>query len=209
VNVGLPEKASWVTIGRTSMDKQPVPGPVLVGPLGLEGDQVSNRRHHGGPDKAVYAFAREDLDRWQEALDIELPDGRFGENLTIRGLDVNAAEMGERWQVGQVLLEVASVRTPCSTFRAWMGRTGAPNRGWVKRFAADARPGPYLRVLESGRLEAGDDVTVVHRPGHGVTVSDVFRAIHGDAGQAARVVDVPEVPAEARTTARRLLGGPR
>jgi len=205
VNVGRPRPAAWTTIGRTSIDKHAVTGPVEVGPLGLAGDEVSNRRHHGGPDKAVYAFAREDLDRWAAVLGAELADGAFGENLTTRGVDVNAAEMGERWRVGEVVLEVASIRTPCSTFRGWMSHTGVTSRGWVKRFAADARPGPYLRVLQPGRLRAGDAVEVLHRPGHGVTVSDVFLGVHGDREQAARLLDVPDVPDEARATARRLL----
>lgn len=208
VNVGRPREASWTTIKRTSIDKESVSGPIEVGPLGLRGDQVSNRRHHGGPDKAVYAFAREDLDAWAEALGIDLPDGRFGENLTTRGLDVNASELGERWRIGGEsgpLLEVASVRTPCAVFRTWMGRTGGPNRGWIKRFAAEARPGPYLRVLETGTLRAGDGIEVVHRSGHGVSVSDLFRAIHGDRAQCARVVDLAEATTEARETARRTL----
>ena len=189
------------------MDKRAVVGPVAVGPLGLEGDEVSNRRHHGGPDKAVYAFAREDLDRWQDLLGTVLPDGHFGENLTVSGVDVNGAELGERWRVGSAILEVASVRTPCATFRAWMGRTTSSSRGWVKRFVSDARPGPYLRVLEPGEVRAGDPVDVLWRPGHGVSVSDLFRALHGDAAQLARLVDVPEVPDQARALARRAARG--
>ncbi len=82
VNVGRPREATWAEIGRTSIDKQPVSGPVEVDTLGLAGDQVSDTRHHGGVDQAVYAFAREDLDRWAEVLGEEIRDGQFGENLT-------------------------------------------------------------------------------------------------------------------------------
>src|SRR6185312_14468971 len=98
VNVGKVREASWVGIGRTAMDKQPVPKVVPVTRLGLEGDQVGDTKFHGGPDQAVYAFAREDLDWWEGELGREIRDGQFAENLTTRGIDVNEAEVGERWQ---------------------------------------------------------------------------------------------------------------
>jgi len=177
VNVGLPQEAAWAGIGRTSIDKRPVAGPVAVHALGLDGDQVSDVRHHGGADQAVYAYAREDLDRWAEALGTDIRDGEFGENLTTVGIDVNESEIGERWSVGTVELEVSAVRTPCNDFRGWMGLGGHHNRAWVKRFAADGRPGPYLRVTRPGVVAAGDEISVVHRPGHGVTASVLFRAL--------------------------------
>ena len=85
--------------------------------------------------------------------------------------------MGERWQVGSVVLEVASVRIPCNDFKSWQRLNGYDDRAWVKRFAARGRPGPYLRVVQEGELRAGDDLRVVHQPGHGVTVSTMFRAL--------------------------------
>ena len=75
------------------------------------------------------------------------------------------------------MLEVASVRIPCNDFKGWMGESGYDHTAWVKRFTAEHRPGPYLRVLEEGVLAAGDPIEVVHRPGHGVTVTTMFRAL--------------------------------
>jgi MOSC domain-containing protein YiiM len=177
VNVGTPKEAEWAGIGRTSIDKTSVVGPVEVHRLGVTGDEVSDTRHHGGPDQAVYAYSREELDWWAEQLGDELRDGEFGENLTTSGIDVDGAELGERWRIGGVLLEVASVRTPCNDFKVWMGRSGHDNSAWVRRFADRARPGAYLRVLQPGVLAAGDPIEVVHRPGHGVTASYLFRAL--------------------------------
>ena len=177
VNVGRPRERAWAGIGRTSIERHPVTGPVLARVLGLDGDQVSDVVHHGGVDQAVYAFAREDLDHWAEQLGEPIRDGMFGENLTTRGIDVNEAEVGERWRIGTVELEVASIRTPCNDFKNWMGMSGFDNRAWVKRFAAVGRPGPYLRVLVEGEVGAGDPIEVVHRPGHGVTIATMFRAL--------------------------------
>lgn len=211
VNVGRPREAPWAGIGRTAIDKQQVVGRVSVGPLGLDGDEVADTRHHGGPDKAVYAFAREDLDRWAGALGTELPDGHFGENLTTTGIDVNQAEMGERWRVGGpdgTVLEVASVRTPCNDFKTWMGRTGHDSRAWVRRFAEEGRPGPYLRVLVPGTVAPGDPLEVVHRPGHGVTVTTFFRALHGHPELLPELLRVEALPAQARERVETYLSSP-
>ncbi len=203
VNVGRPQERDWAGIGRTSIDKRPVPGRVAARTLGLEGDQVSDIEHHGGVDQAVYAFAREDLDRWAEELGMPIRDGLFGENLTTSGIDVNEAEVGERWRIGTALLEVASVRIPCNDFKDWMGMSGYDNSAWVKRFTADARPGPYLRVVEEGVLGAGDQIEVVHRPGHGVTVTTMFRALTTDQALLPELLRVEGLVTEARQRAEK------
>lgn len=182
VNVGRPMPNPWKRLAATGIDKWPVQGPVAVsapgpkgtGAVGLAGDRVYDVKNHGGDDQAVYAYAREDLDRWEKELDRSLANGCFGENLTTAGYDVNAALIGERWRVGAggPLLEVSCPRIPCATFAGWLDE----NR-WIKRFVAGARPGPYLRVIEPGELAAGDEVAVEHRPGHGVTVELAFRAL--------------------------------
>jgi MOSC domain-containing protein YiiM len=207
VNVGLPRDAVWAEIGRTSIDKHPVPGPVEAGTLGLAGDQVSDTRHHGGPDQAVYAYAREDLDWWQQELGREIRDGQFGENLTTEGIDLNGAAVGSRWRVGGALLEVALVRTPCNDFKGWMGATGFDNTAWVKRFASEARPGPYLRVLGPGAIAAGDPIEVVHQPGHGVTVRDMFVALHTDRSRLPELLLIDGLADKARRRAEKYDAG--
>lgn len=207
VNVGRPEPWSWAAIGRSSIRKQQVVGPALVTTLGLDGDQVSDTRHHGGPDQAVYAFAREDLDRWAELLGRPVPDGQFGENLTTQGLDVNEAEVGERWAIGSAVFEVASVRIPCDDFKGWLGQSGYDNAGWVKRFTAEGRPGPYLRVVEEGLVEAGDAIYVVRRPGHGVTVSMMFRALTTERALLPRLLVVDGLVEGARRKAEAYVAG--
>jgi len=201
VNVGRPQPRNWAGIGETAIDKQAVPGRVRAHALGLDGDQVADTRHHGGVDQAVYAFAREDLDRWAGILGTPVRDGQFGENLTTSGYDVNDALVGERWRIGTAVLEVASIRTPCNDFKGWMGESGYDNTAWVKRFTADCRPGPYLRVVEGGELGAGDEVEVVHRPDHDVTVSVMFRALNVERSLLPRLLVVEDLVPEARQKA--------
>ncbi|MFD0888693.1 MOSC domain-containing protein, partial [Streptosporangium algeriense] len=148
-------------------------GPTGTAGSGVAGDVIGDLRDHGGDDQAVYAYAREDLDLWEPELGRELRNGVFGENLTTSGLDVNGALIGERWRIGaDLVLEVTSARIPCRTFAGWLAE-----KGWVRRFTQAARPGAYLRVIEPGRIEAGDRIEVVLRPGHDVTVEVLFRAL--------------------------------
>ena len=105
----------------------------------------------------------------------ELPPGWFGENLRTEGIDVNAAVIGERWRIGdRVEVEVTMPRTPCQTFARWVG--GDDARGWVKRFSDARRLGPYLRVVKTGRVSAGDEIVVLARPEGAPTIIDVYRA---------------------------------
>ena len=167
----------------TAIDKRAVPHAVEVGELGLAGDTQCDTKHHGGPEQAVYAYADEDAAWWARELDREIPPGLFGENLRVSGLDVTGAEIGERWRIGDeatgVLVEVTAPRIPCMTFAH---RMGEPR--WVKRFTEHGACGAYLAVVAPGRVAEGDAVTVVHRPGHGVTIADMFPDFAPDRAQA-------------------------
>lgn len=168
---------------RTGIDKVPTADPVEVrapGPMhgglggGLVGDMIGNRKLHGGDDQAVYAYAREDLDTWQTALHREISNGMFGENLTTSGVDVTGARIGDRWAIGTdgLVLEISRPRIPCRTFAAWLAI-----QGWIKTFTEAALPGAYLRVLQPGRICAGDPISLTYRPDHDVSVALVFRAL--------------------------------
>lgn len=207
VNVGRPRPNPWKGLSATGIDKRPVDGPVAViapgpkgtGMVGLVGDRVYDVKNHGGSDQAVYAYAREDLDRWEAELDRPLANGVFGENLTTVGLDVNGALIGERWRIGpDVVLEVSCPRIPCATFQGWLER-----EGWIKRFTRAALPGAYLRVIEPGEIRAADPVEIVHRPGHDVTVALVFRAMTREPELLARLLAADALPEEGKELARR------
>lgn len=163
------------TVGTTAIDKRLVSGSVRVGAYGVYADVQADRKNHGGLDQAVYAYSQEDAAYWADELGRELPAGWFGENLRVDGMDVNAAKVGERWQIGKSLIvEVTRSRNPCQTFARWVG--GDDERGWVKRFAQAGRLGAYLRVVTTGRIEAGDEIAVVERPDDTPTILEVYRA---------------------------------
>jgi MOSC domain-containing protein YiiM len=177
----------------TGIGKVPVTVPVQVREpgakgtglgSGLVGDVIGDGRHHGGTNQAVYAFAREQLDVWAAELGRPMPNGYFGENLTLEGIDVDGALLGERWQVGEtVVLQVTAPRVPCRTFRGWVGE-----RGWLKRFTEHGQPGAYLRVIVGGTVQAGDEVRIVRRPDHQVSVALAYQAVVRDAALLPRLL---------------------
>lgn len=189
VNVGGPRIVRWRDRDvLTSIFKDPVAGRIPVRGVNLVGDDQADRSVHGGPDKAVYAYAREDLEWWSEGLDAPLAPGVFGENLTVNGVAVTRAVIGERWRANDVLLEVCGPRVPCYKLGIRMGMDGFP-----RLFAAAGRPGAYLRVLAEGTVAAGDVLTVEHRPAHGVTVKTVADVFHRDHSRAAELLAAPEL----------------
>ena len=173
VNVGQPQD---ITLGKhhslSGIDKKTVPGQVKVGGMGLEGDHIMSKKHHGGPDQAVYLYSLEDYSAFAAVLTERgqvLAPGSFGENLTVQGLESAGVRIGTRLQIGEVLLEITAPRIPCATFAAHMG-----DAGFVKVFRQMRRPGLYARVLKTGLVGAGDTVTVQDGPESAPTVGEQF-----------------------------------
>jgi MOSC domain-containing protein YiiM len=213
VNISRPQRGPTSAPGgrRTGIDKRPVARVEVVAPLeghgngsGVVGDHVGNGRHHGGAQRAVYAFAREELDWWEGALGRGLPDGMFGENLTTEGLDLELLAINQRLRIGDdVVLEVSVPRQPCATFHAHLGE-----RGWVRRFTERGRCGVYLRVRAPGTVRAGDPIELLEPPDHDIDMMTAFAAAMGDDVAAARVVAARCLPATYHERlARRLTAG--
>jgi MOSC domain-containing protein YiiM len=169
-----------VKSGRSGIDKRTVDGPVLLTASGVGGDTICDVKHHGGPDQAVYAYSTDDLAWW--SAELGRPVATVGQNLTLSGVDCSGAVIGERWQVGGATLVVRGPRIPCRVFAGFLD---VPDL--VKRFLAARRPGCYLAVESVGEVRAGDPATVVHRPGHGVTVVDLMAAMTGERAVLPRV----------------------
>jgi MOSC domain-containing protein YiiM len=198
VNVGTPEPVEFNGHDvLTAIWKHPVSGRVPLRGVNLRGDDQADRTVHGGPDKAVYAYAREDIAWWEAELGRPLGTAPFGENLTVRGLPVSNAVIGEGWAIGTALLQVAQPRLPC--FKLGL-RMGDPR--FLKRFAMAGRPGAYLRVLREGDIAAGDQIEVTSRPDHGVTSALVSRALLGERRLLAAALAAPELPRDLRTWMR-------
>lgn len=156
--------------GETGIYKVPASAPVRVTRGGLAGDEISDKRNHGGPDQAVYVYGVPDYEWWSGMLGREFAPGTFGENLTISGLESAQPSIGDRLRVGSVVLEVTAPRIPCVTLAARMG-----DPAFVKRFRQAERPGLYCRVIEEGVVRAGEPVTVESYRGETIPAIEMFR----------------------------------
>jgi MOSC domain-containing protein YiiM len=171
---------------RSAIWKSPVSGRIAARGVNLAGDDQADRKAHGGPDKAVYAYAVEDARWWEREIGRALAYGEFGENLTTEGIDVNDALVGERWRIGTVVLEVSEPRIPC-----WRLGVRMNDKSFPRRFTDALRPGAYLRIVVAGDVGAGDEMSLVERPKHHLTIRDVFRIYTHDRQEAERLLAVP------------------
>ncbi len=173
MNVALPRvlgdhRGQPVTSG---IAKQPVTAEFLwLGTLNLEGDAQADLEVHGGPDKAVYAYASEHLPAWAAELGQELGPAPFGENLSTRGGTEDDVCIGDRWFWGDAVLEVCQPRSPCYKLAMYRGRGDM-----TRLFRQSGRSGWYLRVLQPGRVPVAGPVRVEPHP-VGATVAVVNEA---------------------------------
>ena len=201
VNVGTPREFEYDgQPARSAIWKSPVVGRVAVRGVNLAGDDQADREAHGGPDKAIYAYAVEDRRWWEHEIGRPLAYGEFGENLTTGGIEVNGALIGERWEIGSAILEVSQPRVPC-----WRLGVRMNDKKFPRRFTKALRPGAYLRIVVEGELGAGDEIRVVERPDHDVTIQDVFRIYTRDRHEAARLLAIPRISESWRRWAEDLL----
>lgn len=177
--------------GRTGIDKRSVSGAIEFKNNGVIGDRVIDTNVHGGYEQAVYAYAREDAQWWEREINEEIPAGRFGENLTTEGIDVNAALIGEQWKIGSVILEVSQPRIPCRVFAGFWKRATL-----IKDFTQAGRPGTYLRIIQEGTAQAGDAIEVIFKPDHTISISDLFAAKSGERSKINQIKDVTYLSTE-------------
>ena len=168
VNIGTPTVQAGSSAA-TGIEKVPRAGPVMIDEAGLVGDAIMDRTHHGGQDQAVYLYVASDYDWWMEELGTPIEPGTFGENLTFSGIDGQRLAIGDRFVLGDVVLEITYHRTPCATFARRMG-----DPKWVRRFHRAGRPGAYARVLTPGIVEARMPATYDPFQGTRVTVSELM-----------------------------------
>lgn len=152
--------------------KSPVPGPVRAGALGLEGDAVHDTECHGGFDQAVLMYSADHYPRWEAELGHRVEPGAFGENLLVEGLDEDTVCIGDLYRIGPVRVQVTHPRTPCSTLAR---RHRIPDMIAIVR--RNSRSGWYLRVLDEGALEGGQEVLLLDRLNPGWTIRRAARAM--------------------------------
>lgn len=170
-NIAKPATIEWrgQTV-ETGIYKYAVEKPVFLGSEDVENDHVIDRRYHGGPDKACYLYSADHYAFWKN----KYPDqdwlwGMFGENLTVGGLNESEIRIGDRFQIGEAVVQVSQPRQPCFKLGVRFGTQQIVDDFWMSSF-----PGVYVRVLTSGTVQAGDEMRLLSRNPESLTVSQVF-----------------------------------
>jgi MOSC domain-containing protein YiiM len=197
VNVGLPKVHTWQRrFVRTAIFKDPVPGPVPIRKLNLDGDAQADLTVHGGPDKAVYAYPSDHYADWQGLLGRDLAPGAFGENLTTEGLIEDRVHVGDEFRVGTARLVVTQPRMPCYKLGLRFG-----DAGMVRTFLKVGRPGIYFAVVEEGVVAPGDPVERLAEGINRVTLIEMFALMFDkdpDPAAVRRLLEVPALAADWR-----------
>ncbi|MBL8102489.1 MAG: MOSC domain-containing protein [Anaerolineales bacterium] len=171
INLGIEKEIQMGnSVDRTGIYKLPVQNAVQVRKLGLEGDYIESKKHHGGPDQAVYIYGAADYAWWENELGIKIHPGTFGENITISGLESGSFNVGDLLNIGEVTLQVSMPRIPCGTFAARM-----EDPAWVKKFRQAERPGFYCRVKREGVIKAGDAVALEKFQGETISIQQLYQ----------------------------------
>jgi MOSC domain-containing protein YiiM len=150
--------------------KEPVAGPVWIGSTNLAGDAQADRKHHGGPERAVNVYSADHFPDWRVRLARpDLTSGAFGENLTVAGLDEESVCIGDIFAIGDVRVQVTQAREPCwKLARKWNVKDLARQVEQLRR------TGWYMRVLREGHVEAGLPITLIARPHPEWTVARAY-----------------------------------
>jgi MOSC domain-containing protein YiiM len=170
-------KPHFVTIKgkqqRTGIFKKPTKQPIYLEKETVKGDEVSNRKVHGGEFKACYLFSADNYPYWKSIYpNIEWHYGMLGENLTVKGLDETKIHIGDIYKVGKALVQITQPREPCNTFAAKMGTPAI-----LKQFIAHGKPGTYVRVLEEGFVTTNDTFKLIEKAKSSLTTSDFFNLL--------------------------------
>ncbi|MDH3609895.1 MAG: MOSC domain-containing protein [Gammaproteobacteria bacterium] len=192
VNVGTPREFEYKNRNaKSAIWKSPVTGRLAARGVNLDGDDQADRVAHGGYDKAVYAYAIEDIAWWEQQVGQTIHYGVFGENVTTHGISVNEALVGERWEVGTTILEVSEPRIPC-----WRLGVSMEDKTFPRQFTQALRPGSYLRIIVEGDIGANDEINVIAKPDHDLSVRDVFRIFTHNREEFARILEVEQMSAD-------------
>ena len=191
LSIGLPKKE--VFLGKeltTGICKKPVDGPRLLTRQGFEGDGVGDLKYHGGSDKAVCVYSIDHYPWWERVLGITLPQAAFGENLSVEGMREEDVCIGDIYRIGTTEVQVSQPRQPCKTLAARYGR-----EDFVKQVVDSGRTGFYFKVINEGRVQAGDEITLVQRDPRGVSITYANQIYHHDRRNRDGIEKVLSVPA--------------
>ncbi|CAG5084199.1 MOSC domain-containing protein [Parvicella tangerina] len=172
-NIGQRKSVVWKgEMLETGFFKYPVHHAIELGETDVLKDNVVDRKHHGGIDKACYIYSADHYSFWKKLFpEVDLTYGAFGENLTLQGLNEKDIRIGDRFEIGKkgdVIVEVAQPRQPCMKLGIRFNTQKV-----IKAFVNQPYPGIYLRILKTGEVNTGDTFQLIHGNEKNLSIAEV------------------------------------
>lgn len=176
----------------SAIEKQRAGAPVWLGHDGLDGDRVADRRFHGGPDRSLCHYPAEHYSHWRRYFRHlqRIAPASFGENLSTQGLDEAHVCIGDRFALGEAIIEVSQPRSPCIKLDRHHD-----TRGLSRQLGHSGRTGWLYRTLEPGLVEPGALLRLLDRPFPGASVLRVWRGFHDQNSSEAELSELMQIPA--------------
>jgi MOSC domain-containing protein YiiM len=175
VNIGVSTTIVWKgKEQKTGIFKKPAGEPIFLDADDVKNDQVIDRRYHGGIDKACYVFSELHYSYWKKIYpDLLWNWGMFGENLTVSGMDESMINIGDIYKIGQAIVQISQPRQPCYKLGIKFG-----TQNMVKQFVNYGYSGAYIRILEKGFVDTGDEFKLIEKQDNSLSVKEVFNLIY-------------------------------
>jgi MOSC domain-containing protein YiiM len=192
INVGLPETVSYQNkTTTTGIFKSPVDHPVRLRQLNLEGDGQADLENHGGLDKAVYIYSYDHYPYWQEILQRDpLEFGLFGENFTVTEMLDTQVHIGDTFKVGEAIIQVTQPRIPCFKLGIRLDNLKFP-----QQFLKSGRTGFYVKVLQEGTVQKGDQIELLEADTKQISVAQAVHLLYFESDNQTQIKEILSIEA--------------
>lgn len=176
-NIAQPTTFTWKGKDvKTGIYKRPTDVPIYLGKEDVRGDEVSDRKVHGGEFKACYLFSADQYPYWRELYpNLEWTYGMLGENLTVEGLDEKELYIGAIYKLGKALVQITQPREPCFKFAHKFGTETV-----LQQFITKGYPGTYVRILEEGDVKTGDTFQLIENAKNSISIFHLFQLLYAE-----------------------------
>ena len=145
---------------KTGAFKEKTDKPVFLSKEGLTGDECADKKNHGGPEKALFAYSLAHYDNWQRELgNPGITAGGNGENISVMNMDETTVHIADIYELGGAMIQVSQPRRPC-----WKPARRHGDIDLAKKIEDTGRTGWYFRVLKEGNIQTGDTFKLLERP---------------------------------------------
>ncbi|PLS17094.1 MOSC domain-containing protein [Bacillus sp. M6-12] len=165
LHVGKPRQEHYETATIETAFKRPAVAEAFLTINGFNGDEVANKVHHGGPDRAICFYPIEHYGFWEAKWGKQLPLPAFGENVLAEGMKEEEVFVGDVYRIGDAIVEITQGRVPCAKISH---NNGVPE--FLDSVLKTGLTGYFGRVLAEGTIKSGQTIHLMDRKQNKVSI---------------------------------------